>query len=1042
MDASPLLPRRRFPGALAVLLIAVVAPCLAGAEELSFEEHVRPVLKAYCLDCHHGSEDSGGQLDLRLVRFAVKGGDSGPAIDPVKPAESLLLARMKAGEMPPGEIKVPPEQIELIERWITAGAKTIEPEPETLPPGIPITKQDREFWAFQPLRSPTLPEYAPEDRVRTPIDALILARLRSQGLSFSPDADRRTLLIRASLDLTGLPPSAEELEAFVADDRPEAYEEALDRLLASPHYGERWGRHWLYAAGYAYSDGDGPRDTVRPYAYKYRDYVIRSLNSDKPLDQFIVEQLAGDELAPPPWSNLAPEQIELLTATGFLRTAVDATNGAAIPAEAANQVVGDTIKIVSSALLGLTVGCAQCHDHRYDPISHVDYFRFRAIFEPALNPAQWRKPTQRLVSLYTDEDRAKAAAVEAEADILQKALTEKTQQFLQTAFEKELLKFPEEIREALREAYNTPAGKRNEEQKKLLAANPSANITAGNLYQYNQAAADKLKKDKAAIDAKRAEKPVEEFLSVLTEVPGVAPETKLFHRGDYRQPMQVVAPGDLTIAAPEGERFDIVAKDPNLPTSGRRLAYARHLTSGTHPQFGRTIANRIWMHHFGRGIVDTPGDFGFLGARPSHPELLDYLALQLPAQGWSLKRLHKQIMLSTVYRQSSQRNPAQEAVDDENRLLGHFPVQRLDAEIIRDRMLHVSGRLDHTQFGPPVPVVEDFTGQALPENDSPRRSIYLQARRSKPVSFLTAFDAPVMTVNCERRVASTTPPQSLMLMNSDFVLGQAAALAQRVKKESGQASSEIVTQLAARFRRPQEAWSFGYGAYDEASQRVAFTPLPHWTGSAWQGGAALPDPQLGWVIVHAGGGHTGDIEHASIRRWTASRAGTLSLTGKLQHASSAGDGVRGRIVSSRTGLAGEWHVKGTDAATNVESIAVEPGDTIDFVVDCFGDVNSDSFSWQVDLKVSDAEKVVVASANSATEFHGPLEASLPQLAARAWQLSYQRDASEEELVSACEFLLLQINHLKQSGAKGDHELTALTNLCQQLLCSNEFLYVE
>lgn len=1035
---------RRWLFRLNLIALQIVATTVLAEDELSFEENVRPVLKAYCFDCHDGSEKTAGELDLRLKRFAAKGGDSGPALIPLKPAESLMIVRMKTGEMPPGEKKVPAEQIELIERWIAAGAKTLGDEPEKLAPGIHITPLERAFWAFQPVQAPSTGESKPEDRVRTPIDAFVLSRLRAKGLSFSPDADRRTMYMRAALDLTGLPPTSAELQAFVDDPRPDAYEALLDKLLESPHYGERWARHWLDAAGYADSDGNGTEDTIRPYAYKFRDYVIRSLNADKPLNQFIIEQLAGDELVPLPWVNLTPQQIELLSATGFLRMSVDGTKGAAVPAEAANQVVADTLKIVSTSLLGLTVGCAQCHDHRYDPISQEDYFRFRAIFEPALDPSHWRGPAQRLVSLYTDADRAKAAQIEAEAASLQQAYNAKSRTFLTEALEKELSKFPEGSRGALRDAYNTPADKRTEEQKKMLAANPSVNLNPGNLYQYNQAAADELKKDAEKIAAKRAEKPVEDFVSVLNEVTEVLPATHMFHRGDYRQPQQAVAPGDLTIAAPDGQRFELPAKDATLSTSGRRLAYARHLTSGQHPLLGRVLANRIWMHHFGRGIVDTPGDFGFLGNRPSHPELLDYLALQLPAHGWSLKRIHKLIMLSTVYRQSSQRSSAQEAIDDENRMLGHFPIQRLDAEILRDRMLAASGRLDRTQFGPAVPVSEDFSGQVLPANDSTRRSIYLQARRSKPVSFLTTFDAPVMTVNCERRVASTTSPQSLVLMNSEFVLAQAAAMAQRIRTETQSATaSELVTKMALRYRRPSEMWQYGYGPYDEASQRTNFTPLPYWTGSAWQGGAALPDPQLGWVILHAAGGHAGnDPGHCAVRRWTASHRGNVHITGKLQHSADAGDGVRGRLVSSRSGLLGTWQTHKSEATTDVAKIAVEPGDYIDFILDCNNDVTSDSFVWQVELRVTDDSGLVLSAAHSSAEFHGPEAPSLPHLIANAWQMAYVRDATETELQAACDFVVGQIAHLQQAKTAGDHETAALTSLCQQLLSSNEFLYVE
>jgi hypothetical protein len=1015
------------------------------AADLTFEGHVRPILKAYCLDCHGGGEKLEANLDLRLARFIAKGGDSGPAIAAGDAAGSLLVHRLHAGEMPPTEKKVPPEQIAVIEQWIAAGAKTSRSEPESLPPGIDITPEERAYWFFQPLSDPQPPAAAPADRVRTPIDAFLLARMREKDLAFSPDADRRTLLLRAAIDLTGLPPEPALLESFLADTSETAYETALDKLLESPHYGERWGRHWLDVAGYADSDGDGTADTPRPYAYKYRDYVIRALNADKPLNQFIVEQLAGDELVPQPWNNLAPEQIETLSATGFLRTAIDATQGTSNEQEPANQVVADTLKIVGSSLLGLSVGCAQCHDHRYDPIPQSDYYRLRAIFAPALDTAHWRRPSQRLVSLYTDADRAKAAEIDAAAGTLQAALNEKTQKFLVAALEKELEKFPEAQRGTLRDAYNTPADKRTAEQSQLLDANPSVNISPGVLYQYNQAAADELKKDAEAVAQKQAEKKIEDYVAVLSEVPGTIPPTHLFHRGDYRQPKQEVAPGDLTIAAPDGARLELPSDDPALPTSGRRLAYARYLTSGRHPLLGRVLANRIWLHHFGRGIVDSPGDFGVLGTRPSHPELLDWLAGELVRQGWSLKRMHKLIMTSTAYRQSSRRTPQSIAADGENRLLSHFPLQRLDAESLRDRMLLAAGRLDRTQFGPPVAVEEDFVGQVIPAGDSARRSIYLQVRRTKPVSFLAAFDAPVMTVNCDKRTASTTAPQSLVLMNSEFVLAQAAALAARVKNETpADFAPDLTAPLATAFQRPGEAWQFGYGAVDEAGQyTISFNLLPHWTGSAWQGGPTLPDPSIDWVILHAAGGHAGaNPDHAAIRRWTASQAGTLRITGKLAHGSDAGDGVRGRVISIRGGLAGTWSAKNSEAATGVAAIAVQAGDTVDFVVDCVGDTNTDSFTWEVSLDLVDDQGRPLATWNSDADFHGPTGATLPQLVARAWLLAYGRLPAVDELSAGCQFVVHQRSQMPAAGPMGDPEHAALTSLCQQLFSSNEFLYVD
>jgi hypothetical protein len=636
----------------------------------------------------------------------------------------------------------------------------------------------------------------------------VLAKLREHGLGFAPEADRRTLIRRACIDLTGIPPSVEEIEAFESDPQGDAYERLIDRLLASPRYGERWGRHWLDVAGYADSDGDGAADTPRPYAYKYRDYVIRSLNADKPLDQFIVEQLAGDESTPRPWKDLKPEQVDALAATGFLRMVADGTSSGGDVALESNQMIADALKVVGSTFLGLSVGCAQCHDHRYDPIPQEDYFRLRAVFEPALDPSHWRRPGQRLVSLQSDADRAKAAALEADAQAIQKEIDAKTKTLIDAAVEVELMKHAEPLRSQLKAALDAPEAKRTEEQKTLLAHNPSLNITAGVLYQYNQKAADELKKEGERVAAKRAEKPVEDFVSVLDETPGVRPETHIFNRGDYRQPTKAVAPGGLSIAAAEGSRFEAADADLKAPSSGRRLAYARYLTNGRHPLVGRVLVNRVWHHHFGRGIVDTPGDFGALSNPPSHPELLDWLAAELVDSGWGLKGLHRSIMTSAVYRQSSRRDPAKDAVDSENRLLGRYPVRRLDAESRRDAILAVSGRLDERMQGPSVAVAEDDSGLVAPAGDSPRRSVYLQVRRTRPVSFLSTFDAPVMSVNCDLRTESTSAPQSLMLMNSDFLLNHSAKIAARVQAETPEGFYDASKPVQE--RRIAYAWRLVY----------------------------------------------------------------------------------------------------------------------------------------------------------------------------------------------------------------------------------------
>lgn len=735
-------------------------------DKLHFETDIRPILKAYCLDCHGGSANPKGGLDLRLKRFALMGGKSGPVVVPGNHSKSLLWERMHLGDMPPSEKKVPPEQIALVERWINEGALTHKPEPENLPTGFWISEEDRNWWAFVPLKKPDLPKGVQVN----PIDLLIEAKLKEKGLGFNPPAPSRDLFIRGALDLTGIPPSFEEVQLFEADKDPNRWTKTVDKLLSSPAYGERWGRHWLDVVGYADSEGDGSADSPRDHAWRYRDWVIRALNADMPLDRFIREQLAGDDLVPKPWNNLTKSQTETLAATGFLRMIPGASS-----AEGAEQVMTDTVKVFSAALLGVSVGCAQCHDHRYDPISQEDYFRIRAIVEPAVNPGAWRGPGQRLVSLYSDKDRAKAAEVESEVSKGVKKANDREWVLVKEAVAKELQKQPDPLRGKLREALDA-GEKRSGEQKELLAKNPSLVISGGILYQYNQPGADEVKKLRSEAEVKRATRPPEGFVMVLDET-GALPPTKLHHRGDPKQPKGEVLPGDLSVLSPDLKSAPIPIKGGGTQSSGRRMAYAKHLTTGTHPLFGRVMANRIWMHHFGKGIVDTPAEFGKLGQKPSHPELLDWLALELFNQKGSLKAIHRLILQSRTWQQSTVHSPSGDQQDQTNLLHHRHSVLRLDAEILRDRMLVASGRLDSLPFGPPIPVVEHVSGQILFPEDKPRRSIYLQQKRSKPIALMGAFDQPLNVILCEKRIVATNAPQSLMLLNGDFVHAQANHLA-------------------------------------------------------------------------------------------------------------------------------------------------------------------------------------------------------------------------------------------------------------------------
>ncbi len=818
------------------LVLLVAAPAWAAAAPVMFEKDVRPILKTHCFQCHGEEGEMKGGLDVRLARYILKGGKDGPVIVPGKVAESHLIDLVKKGEMPKGKTKLKDQDIATLEAWVAQGAKTARPEPEKLGPEHAFTDEERAWWSLQPIAKPVVPSFksqvsssqsAPQAANLKPetlnfklgIDAFIAAKLSEKGLSFSPEADPVTFIRRASFDLIGLPPTPAEVDEFVAAyiKHPESsIQNLVDRLLASPHYGERWGRHWLDTAGYADSEGFGERDIERPWSWKYRDYVINAFNKDKPFDQFVREQLAGDEMVPQPYKDLSADAIEKLAATGFLRMS---PNGTAEKNDAATQNanIADTLKMVGTSLYGLTIGCAQCHDHRYDPISQADYYRLRAVFEPGFDTKAWRAPGGRLVSLLTEKEIAESAKIEAEAKKLDTARLAKAEEFITEVLEKELAKAPEADRAALRTAYRTEVKKRTADQTKLLKAWPRVNqLSSGSLYLYDTTYktkhADTLKKMTDEATAVRATKPKQEFLHAFTELPKkpeAVPATFIFNRGQFDQPKEQVKPSDLTVLA-AFRKIEIPEKNAALSTTGRRLALANELTDGKHPLVARVMVNRVWMHHFGKGIVASPGDFGLLGSLPTHPELLDWLATDFMARGWSLKQLHRQIMTSRTYRQTSTRDATRDRIDPDNSYLSRMSVRRLEAEILRDSLLAVSGKLNPQVGGAPVPVMFNEEGQVvigidttdtagrpsgkvIPLNGAEfRRSIYVQARRSRQLEMFATFDAPIMEPSCDIRTVTTVSPQSLLLMNSTTMRVHAQQFAQRVQAEGGKDTADQV----------------------------------------------------------------------------------------------------------------------------------------------------------------------------------------------------------------------------------------------------------
>ncbi len=814
---------------LVVVFLLALGTRLGAAEpagaSLNFETHVRPILKAHCFHCHGEEPKPKGKLDLRIVRAMRRGGVSGGAITPGHRDESLIWERLESGDMPPGPKKLSDAEKATIGAWIDAGAKVTGPEPKSLPPGPVLTAEERGFWSFQPVKRPEVPKVKNAAAVRTPVDAFLLAKLEAKGLGYSKVAERHALIRRATFDLTGLPPTIDEIDAFLKDTSADAYERLIDRLLVSPRYGERWARHWLDVVGYADSDGNPSGDAIRPHAYRYRDYVIRSLNNDRPWNILIQEQMAGDEMIASSYDNLDTADHDKLAATGFLRMAPDSSSeGGAEVVQARNDVVAETIKVVSSSLLGLTVGCAQCHSHRYDPITHDDYYRFRAVFEPAFDVANWRNSPQRLISLWSPDERRQSTEVDAAVNALNVERGKKIEELVKRVLERELGQIAEPERTKARQARDTPDAKRTSEQNQLLKTYPRVLVSAGNVSLYDASSHNAIMAEfDKKIAAANAKRPAEAFFHALNEQPGRVPKTFLFTRGDPKQPAHEVQPDELMVLSAAG-KLSIAA--PSAQSSGRRLAYARHLTSGKHPLVARVLVNRIWLNHFGKGLVATPGDFGMLGERPSHPELLDWQADEFMHNGWRLKHIHRLIMTSNAYRQSSARTTALDAVDPDNRLIGRMSVRRLESEAVRDAMLACSGALNLNMYGPPLPVAPDEAGQVLigkdtrdsagRQNGTPgslgaeefRRSIYVQVRRSLPLSFTESFDVPTLDPNCTKRAVSTVSPQSLALMNNEFAVAQSEVFADRVIKQAG----------ADKAARVKLAWRIAFGSEPAAAQ--------------------------------------------------------------------------------------------------------------------------------------------------------------------------------------------------------------------------------
>jgi hypothetical protein len=981
---------------------------------------VLPVLKAHCVKCH-GPAKSEAKLSLNTPGGLARGGEGGPLIAPGRPGESLLWQRVAGGEMPPDD-PLPEKERTVLERWIAGGA-------QGLPSAEALQADGSDHWAFAHLGDPPLPAVPAGHTAVASIDPFILAALQATGLSLNAEADRPTLVRRVSYDLTGLPPTLAEVESFVKDPAPNAYEQMVDRYLASPHYGERWGKFWLDAAGYADSNGYFNADSDRPLAYRYRDYVVRAMNADLPFDRFVREQLAGDELAGfLPGKPATPEIVSLLEATHFLRNGQDGTGESDgnddevtldryFALESASQ-------IVSTALLGLTMQCAKCHDHKFETITQRDYYQLQSVFYPAFNIQQWQKPNERVViAALPDETSAwearrrqidaRIAAARADfatwvrrhrppttivfQDDFSAGGTGLAQRWsnrapgddapggtppvrldgtpapsatrrdgalailesgdpgdrwisTQTAFdwtpnqEGTWIQVTFDLvddrvgehKAAERIAYGialhdfddsgavpggnilldgnpaggaplhldypgsdarlagdlgsgryesghnfgvriTNAGEGKfllehvvdgiaEEKSLTLGAADLPNggfgfefccgrsfVVDNVLIEQSAGPADEAAKQfDAQLQARRKQlaaqiQSLEEQrgpqpgkIAWVTDRSPVPPDVYVLERGNHATRGEPVWPMPLSALRRGTAPLEIRPPFEGAQTTGRRLAWARWLTEpGSRPSalLARVHVNRVWQHHFGVGLVATTDNLGVSGAPPSHPELIDHLAARFVASGWSTKTLHRLILTSATYRQSSRSRADGLAADPGNRWLWRFPLQRLDAEALRDAMLTTSGALDRTMGGPYVPTVRDEQGEVLVQPGSGgehRRSIYLQQRRTQMLSLLNVFDTPSIVFNCVQRPVSTMPLQSLSLLNSGFVVTQAGRFADRLAVEAG-ADSAARVSLAYRlaFARPPSDAEAADALAFVAAQRQHYAAEPHAGQSAW-----------------------------------------------------------------------------------------------------------------------------------------------------------------------------------------------------------------
>ena len=1085
--------------ALRLTSAAAAKPAPPSAEGVEFfERQVRPVLVEQCYKCHGPDGKAKGGLRLDTRDGVLRGGDSGPAVVPGDAKGSRLVESVRYGnpdlQMPPKH-RLPAAQVADLARWVEMGA----PDPRAGDPAAPPppARPAAEHWSFRRPTAAAEPAVRDAAWPRNGVDRFVLTALEARGLKPSPEADPRTLARRVTFDLTGLPPTPAEVDAFAADPSADAYDRLVDRLLASPRYGERWGRYWLDLARYSDTKGYVYAREERQFvhAHAYRDWVIAALNRDLPYDRFLALQIAGDQMAGQPGAvagepgttagasaatDVAPSD---LAAMGFLtvgRRFLGVTH----------DIIDDRIDVLSRTTQGLTVACARCHDHKFDPIPTADYYSLYGVFAasterllplgkaPAdseagraysaglaerqrklagayaarlaaltaklraqaeaylaavptagslpteefyeirdaddLNPVvvrQWQAyllraakrsdpvlaPWAALAALKPDRFAQDAPAVLDRLDaaagggdpagdkvnpLVMRALRERPPASMVDvahAYGRLLVQVDREWLAAKADKYAAPSlaalpdADREQVRQVLYGPDAPVNVPPGSVadteWFFDEPARQEFGRLQIDIDRWNIASPAapDHALVLVDRPPEAVHNPRVFRRGNAADRGAEVPRQFLAAVAGPGRR-------PFAVGSGR-LELARAIASPDNPLTARVMVNRVWQHHFGEGIVRTPSDFGVRSQPPSHPELLDWLAVRFVDGGWSLKALHRLLVTSATYRQRSDQDAAGFAADPENRLLWRASRDRLDFEAARDALLATSGELDLTAGGKPADV-----GGA-------RRTVYAMVDRQFLPGVFRTFDFANPDLHTPQRSATTVPQQALFLMNGPFAADRARAMSRRPEVAAATSPEGKVRALyRLAYQRPPtageltaavrfvdaagvepapavaaNAWRYGTGRYDAASDRVAdFAPMPHFTGASWQGDAAWPGPALGWARLTADGGHPGDdAAHAVVRRWVAPRDAVVDVSGVVVHDVAAGNGIEARVISSRRGTLARHVVHNGRVGAKAAGVAVAAGETIDFVVAIAGELNSNQYLWAPVVTARDGSRGVM-----------------------------------------------------------------------------------